>query len=650
MKRVMVHLVMVCVVFLLFSCMGTTPGPSEPTSYTIDGTVKLWDGSPLADVTIIAGQATTTTDQNGNWRIEGLTGTVLIRAEKDGYYIVVDGTNYYTSIEASNERTINFTAYSETEEFGGGDGTQENPYIIVNVQQLLNMANHVPDSSDSTPLYFTQIRDIDLNDAVVPRNISSDPQPNWTPLGRSDQPYICVYNGSEFSIKNMVVVDDGSLSNGFFHAIENSTIRNVIFENATVVATKTFTNTGILAGSVYSGCTIDNVVVRNSRVIIRVTNADSIGGLVGETYDSTITNCRVDELTIEAEYDDSVGRAIGGFVGSARDSSFRHSSARTMIDGNMCGNIGGFIAVAGTSSFEDCQVEVEMTLAGSTTPTQMGGFVAYPSNCRFVNCDVNATAQIDNREATDVGGFAGYAADGSEFETCYTKITFMIQGSASTCLGGFIGSSHSSSFEGCEVEATLSASSCYNVGGFAGYSAGSSSTRCQVLETTLSIRGITPYLGGMVGYGSVTSLRNCSVEATLTGNYHDSCYPYVGGLFGYSDTSNASDCSFNGSFQLGYKTYAKVGGLVGEAANFSGDSLFEGCTVQGLIDARSSVLGPAYVGGFLGYGVRNPNYGLKFKDCSSVEVEYRVTQGTSRGNWYGYALGVEFENCQPPSN
>ena len=453
MKRVMVHLVMVCVVFLLFSCMGTTPGPSEPTSYTIDGTVKLWDGSPLADVTIIAGQATTTTDQNGNWRIEGLTGTVLIRAEKDGYYIVVDGTNYYTSIEASNERTINFTAYSETEEFGGGNGTQENPYIIVNVQQLLNMANHVPDSSDSTPLYFTQIRDIDLNDAVVPRNISSDPQPNWTPLGRSDQPYICVYNGSEFSIKNMVVVDDGSLSNGFFHAIENSTIRNVIFENATVVATKTYTNTGILAGSVYSGCTIDNVVVRNSRVIIRVTNADSIGGLVGETYDSTITNCRVDELTIEAEYDVSIGGAVGGFVGFARDSSFEENLLRTTtIIGKFSGVAGGFVGLAENSFFENCDLE---TLLMQDLRSTVGGFAAHSSYSSFVDCDV-VEATLSASDCQYAGGFVGYSRT-NNFTNCTFKgrVEVGTSNSPQAYIAGFAALAYAdtdnSNFESCKV-------------------------------------------------------------------------------------------------------------------------------------------------------------------------------------------------------
>ncbi len=370
------------------------------------------------------------------------------------YYIVVDGTNYETQIEASNERTINFTDYSETEEFGGGNGTQENPYIIVNVQQLLNMANHVPDSSDSTPLYFTQIRDIDLNDAVVPRNISSDPQPNWTPLGRSDQPYICVYNGSEFSIKNMVVVDDGSLSNGFFHAIENSTIRNVIFENATVVATKTFTNTGILAGSVYSGCTIDNVVVRNSRVIIRVANPDFIGGLVGATYDSTITNCRVDELTIEAEYDVSIGGAIGGFVGSAQDSSsFEENLLRTTtIKGKFSQLAGGFVGLAENSFFENCDLD---TLLMQDLRSTVGGFAAHLSHSSFVDCDV-VEATLSASDCQYAGGFVGFSRT-NNFTNCTFKgrVEVGTSNSPQAYIAGFAALAYAntdnSNFESCKV-------------------------------------------------------------------------------------------------------------------------------------------------------------------------------------------------------
>ncbi|WP_448522437.1 carboxypeptidase-like regulatory domain-containing protein [Pseudothermotoga sp.] len=517
MKRVMVHLVMVSVLFLLFSCMGTTPA-----NYTIDGTVKLWDGTPLAGVTIIAGQATTTTDESGNWRIEGLTGTVVVKAEKDGYYIVVDGTNYYTSIEASNERTINFTAYSETEEFGGGNGTQENPYIIVNVQQLLNMANHVPDSPDSTPLYFTQIRDIDLNDALVLRDISSDPQPNWTPLGRSNQPYICVYNGSDFSIKNMVVVDNGSLSNGFFHALEKSIIKNVVFENATVVATKTFTVAGILAGSIYSGCTIENVAVRNCRVIVRVANPDAIGGLAGETYDSTITNCSVDGLTIEAEYDEDVGGFIGGFVGSAQDSSsFEKNLLRTTtIKGKFSTWTGGFVGEAKQSSFENCHLE---TLLMQDLRSIFGGFAAHSSYSSFVDCDV-VEATLSASECQYAGGFVGYSQT-NNFTNCTFKGRVEVETSNSpeAYIGGFAAFAYAdkdnSSFESCKV---LSGSS---------------------LILTADRAG-TNYVFGLIGYGygygdnAKLILDNSYVRVKITRpdpNVHTIIYGPLGWLEGHVD-------------------------------------------------------------------------------------------------------------------
>lgn len=75
-------------VFLLFNCAA----PIVPVTYDIQGTVKLWDGTPLSNVTVKAGTQQVATDSNGNWSITGLSEAVTVSAELDDYYIVVSGT------------------------------------------------------------------------------------------------------------------------------------------------------------------------------------------------------------------------------------------------------------------------------------------------------------------------------------------------------------------------------------------------------------------------------------------------------------------------------------------------------------------------------------------------------------------------------
>jgi len=217
--------------FFLFSF--TAPFvQEEPSTYTIEGVVKLWDDTPLQGVTISAGTKTATTDTKRNWRITDLSGPVTESAQKNDYYIVIAGT-VQTTKNVSNASTINFTAYSETEEFGGGSGTQEDSWIIVNVWQLDNMRHYI---DPSTPRHYKQMRDLDLNDLSVR---VTPTEANWTPVDSMgpDKPFNGSYNGMGFSIKNMMVLtgnNSSDRSSGFFGCLFEATIINVVFENAQV--------------------------------------------------------------------------------------------------------------------------------------------------------------------------------------------------------------------------------------------------------------------------------------------------------------------------------------------------------------------------------------------------------------------------------
>ena len=409
---------------LFFLCSCTAPFvPEEPSTYTIEGVVKLWDDTPLQGVTISAGTKTTTTDTKGTWTITDLSGPVTESAQKNDYYIVIAGT-VQTTKNVSNASTINFTAYSETEEFGGGSGTQEDPWIIVNVRQLDNMRHYI---DPSTPRHYKQMRDLDLNDLSVR---VTPTEANWTPVDSMgpDKPFNGSYNGMRFSIKNMVVLtgnNSSDRSSGFFGCLFEATIINVVFENAQVDY-EDASNAGVLAGRI-DNSTIDGVIVLNSRV----SQASYMGGLVGFANASTFKNCSIQVILNSPQANPSF--YVGGFVG---DSSH--------------------------SSFQNCQVQ-SSAITGKST--RIGGFAGNSDTSVFQNCRFQGT--IEDAIATYVAGFVGYAEQDEDlsadaFEACSVSASLIAQRDTSTMamlkIAGFLGFSNAKknlSFKNCVVQANI---------------------------------------------------------------------------------------------------------------------------------------------------------------------------------------------------
>jgi hypothetical protein len=260
-------------------------------------------------VTVKAGTKQTETDANGNWSITGLTGTVTVSAGLQNYYIVVTGT-VNPNKQVSSAATIDFTAYSETEDFGGGTGTENDPYIIVTAQQL----NNIRDNLDK---HFKQIKNIDLNDL---KSKLGTPVANWEPVGRdfpvSPGPFTGSYNGMGFEIQNMVVLSEVDGYTGFFGLVSEASITNIVFKNATV--DRDASNSGIFAGGLYDSV-IDRIIIEDSSL----SQSSYIGGFASYTSGSTITNCEMEDVTVMAN-PDSGGYRVGGFVQDASGSWFEN--------------------------------------------------------------------------------------------------------------------------------------------------------------------------------------------------------------------------------------------------------------------------------------------------------------------------------------
>ena len=248
---------------------------------------------------------------------------------------------------------------AETPSFGGGTGTQENPWLITSQEDLIALAEFLNSGNAETfdteaagigncyGYYFKQTADIDL--AGV----------SWEPIGYSGSYYFAGnYDGDGHSITNAVstgkVDPDGFATAGIFGWVAFGSVKNLHVKNANFLAIgqNNYSYVGGIAGVCY-GSSIKNCSVVNSSLESRRNNnnncAGSIvgystggtfekcaaennqirtmaygGGFVGEVDDdpdygvgnSTFTNCYGANCTVISETDDSQGTSFsGGFAG-----------------------------------------------------------------------------------------------------------------------------------------------------------------------------------------------------------------------------------------------------------------------------------------------------------------------------------------------
>ena len=184
-------------------------------------------------------------DMTGNAKV-----TLPVVDDKDDIYDSVFGCTYgYSTKKQDGEfGTIEYfggveskfrkdtTLYRVLNEYGGGKGTAENPYIINYYDQLLRL------SEQKAKGYFIQTADI-----AFPRNTErTSISTKKISRGFENKSYdYFVYDGQGYSIKNM------SGDGGLFGIISASTIRNVVIDGANIKSGE-YSNVGFICNEVIS--------------------------------------------------------------------------------------------------------------------------------------------------------------------------------------------------------------------------------------------------------------------------------------------------------------------------------------------------------------------------------------------------------------
>ena len=277
--------------------------------------------------------------------------------------------------------------------FGGGSGTEKDPWLITSRDNLIDLAEFL-NSGDAASYnncdgcYFLQTADIDLKDVT------------WEPIGYSGSTcFAGNYDGGRHIIANAHsegkadIDKKGNYSStaGIFGWVAFGSVQNLHVKAANFVATgkNNYSYVGGITGVCY-GASIQNCSVTDSKLESkRNNNNNCAGSIVGYSVGGTFENCAAERNEIKSM---AYG---GGFVGEVDDdedygmgdSTFKNCYAADCIvtgltpnksDSNFIGGFAGQITnVAPTA--ENCFV-YRVTLSLNETQASLQSIGVFAGN------------------------------------------------------------------------------------------------------------------------------------------------------------------------------------------------------------------------------------------------------------------------------
>ena len=185
--------------------------------------------------------------------------------------------------------------------FAGGDGTQDNPYLIATPEQFDNVRyfiyhrNEAGEFDTSSPNYFLQIAN--LNFSLY--DFNGEAEGNIDPVGDASSAFAGVYDGGGYVIENVQISSSADYVGLFGQTTSSAKIYNLGIKNSTIASTGT--------GAV-------GAVVGNNQGLVKYVFSDAsvsgsgfVGGIVGQNSGSVISSYNSGALS---------GSQTGGVIGS----------------------------------------------------------------------------------------------------------------------------------------------------------------------------------------------------------------------------------------------------------------------------------------------------------------------------------------------
>ena len=494
---------------------------------------------------------------------------------------------YLFLIAAMLNTVVAFAQFS-----GSGTGTESDPYLIYNENQLAQLGNFL----NQEGVYFRLQKDLDMTDWIAENN----PSQGWMPVGVSSSPFKGIFDGNNHKISGIFINRSSTDYVGFFGYISLATITNLTVEYSSIKGDE---KVGGLAGyagsSTITGC---NVVVTANDAI---TGNSTTGGLVGL--------CSSTNISGSAFVGNIAGAAnVGGVIGYGQGTFSINDVAAT---GNISGSssvsgIAGYLksgaAVTFVKAFSNCKIVNSGNYTGGVVGYCTIGGIASMSNCSHLG-DITANNYVGGIVGAIIGGtsqsrpqYEGYyytdrtdrkwgpsngnVVQGSEKTTSIENCCAIGNISAKSYCGGLIGKDEDSG-----VTYTLKSCSYSSSSGLLGNS---------YYQTYLYRDGviITSYTSSRRYYWTPTDEENRTTTSLsnsyFSGNIEGTTD--VGGLVGSKNSGTLSKCYAYASV-VGT---TNVGGIIGNAGYQSG--VYSNTTIQSNVAINSMVSGQQNVGRIYG--------------------------------------------------
>lgn len=480
-----------------------------------------------------------------------------------------------------------------------GGGTEEDPFLISNLEELAFFASTInEDGKDYTDQFVLVTDDIDATGYA------------WVPIGDNSHKWTGTFDGGNHTINGISYANPDASYIGFF-AYNQGVIKNLNLTNANfagknyvgAIAGYNYTSSNTMtANTVIENCTVDN----GEEGWVYGTNY--VGGITG-LNNGTIKGC----VGLEGAYVQGQGWA-GGLVGKATRGVQEGCEYYGYVIGTGTSAPNkGFGGIAGSSTanaqFNEC-VFAGVINGSRCIKGAFGGILGASEGNTTIYSSVSAgTIQGDSI----AGGIAGQATNltiNDSYNLSLVRGIISISGyqaGASGIAGGLIGKSISSTVNNC-----------YNKGNVYG-----------TLYHNNSYYTNNGLAGGLIGVANAnanTNVSNCANFGSVAGAFH------AGGILGngggvYTNVYNAADIT---------ATSSASGGLVGTAlSNLTIDGGYNigkgfnnalvGATAD---DATEVTVNASYVTDFGAtdtYGT-----GISVKDLAAYSAEEAPTTGVRR--------------------
>lgn len=379
-----------------------------------------------------------------------------------------------------------------------GTGTESDPFLIENAQQLAYLANRVNNGLDAAGghvsnhnLHYKLMTDVNLNGSESLQ---------WTPIGYwiSNTNYYSFgghFDGNNHTVSGLYINSSANRV-GFFGYSDGATIINL------------------------------NVYCDNINNTYNSSNVCYTGGIIGYASGvSVINNCSCVHNNISSSGNNS-GHYSGGVVGYSSESICIKNCHN--INGNVTASsntsfMGGIIGVAyGETTIINCSNVGNVSVTTSSSNSSIGGIVgAAYSSFNISNC--YSTGSIFNGGGTTSGGIIGFVYVSGDINNCYNT------GAVSSYYysGGIVGKLQFDS----HTSASINVSNCYNIG-------------------DISVNNISSCKGGIVGYMSNSpnnTVLNCYYLNTCGGNNNYGGTPMSYSFmqtFDFVNMLNNSSCAY----------------------------------------------------------------------------------------------------------